>query len=242
MSQSGKEPPGPLPKHGLRGSRMVEWVRVRARQDFFRWVAYTRGFMAKPGETTPKERLPARETGPADLELVREAIRGSPGARDELARRLVCVPRMLAALNARWGRPIGAHDLEDLTQDVLVALWRAMPSFAGLASLESWAFRACYRALLARLRRPPQGVPVANWAQLESQARTPPGPDDGICAALERITPKARLVIELKHYDELTFDEIGAALAVPPNTAKSWYYRSIADLKRMLARGEGGES
>ena len=99
----------------------------------------------------PPEREAGHAAGPEDLALVKRALAGSAEARDELARRLVCVPRMLAALNARWGRPLGAHDQEDLTQDVLVALWRALPGFAGLSSLESWAFRACHCALLARL-------------------------------------------------------------------------------------------
>jgi RNA polymerase sigma-70 factor (ECF subfamily) len=148
---------------------------------------------------------------------------------------------MLAALNARFGRPLGAHDLEDLTQDVLVALWRALPGFAGLASLESWAFRAVHRALVARLHRGPAMQTVADSERVEREVLVEPSADEAVFQALERVEPQARRVIELKHFEELTFEEIGGALSVSPNTAKSWYYRSIKELKRMLERSRRSE-
>ena len=173
------------------------------------------------------------DAGAADLELARRALAGAAEARGELVHRLVCVPRMLAALNARAGRPLSAHDLEDLAQDVLVALWRALPSFAGLSSLESWAFRSCHRALLAHLRRPRGRASADDGPEtavpVEDQAF------EEIHGALARLEPRERRVVELKHFEELTFVEIGARLSTSPNTIKSWYYEALADLRRFLA-------
>ena len=187
-------------------------------------------------ETRAAERGTA--AGNADLELARRALAGELDARGELVHRLVCVPRMLAALNARVGRPLGPHDLEDLVQDVLVALWRGLPSFAGLSSLDSWAFRCCHRALLARLRRPRWGA--AHGEGVEALAAVQGHAFDEIHRALDQLEPRARRVIELKHFEGLTFVEIGARLATSPNTVKGWYYETLADLRRMLASASRG--
>lgn len=214
-----------------------------ARTEFRRWLAYTRGRMSGPGEVLESQGRDAGATaGAADLELARRALAGSAAAHEELARRLVCVPRILASLNARFGRPVGPHDLEDLSQDVLVALWRALPSFAGLASLESWAFRAAHRALLARLHRGPAGRAFADSERVEREFLVERQADEAVFQALERIEPEARRVIELKHFEELTFEEIGSTLGLSPNTAKSWYYRAIRELKRMLAADQRDEA
>ena len=166
----------------------------------------------------------------ADLALARRALAGVPEARSELVRRLVCVPRMLAALNARWGRPLDSHDLDDLGQDVLVALWRGLPSFAGLSSLESWAFRSCHRALLHRLRR--------RRVASEDVDRLPAAPEplfDELYRALEQLEPRGRRMVQLKHFEGLTFEEIGEHLSASPNTVKGWYYETLTTLRRILA-------
>jgi RNA polymerase sigma-70 factor (ECF subfamily) len=197
--------------------------------------------MAPEGEL-PDEDRPSQGSpiGAEDLALARRALGGAVDAKRELAQRLVCVSRMLAALNSRWGRPLGAHDLEDLTQDVLIAVWRGLPSFAGLSSLESWIFRSCHRALFARLHRDRQGRATGDSGALENLAHASPQVHDDVYRALEAIEPRARQVIELKHFDGLTFEEIGAKLSTSPNTIKSVYYRTIADLKLALSREWAG--
>jgi RNA polymerase sigma factor (sigma-70 family) len=52
---------------------------------------------------------------------------------------------------------------------------------------------------------------------------------------LDGLAARERRVVELKHFEDLTFDEIGARLATSPNTVKTWYYEALADLKRVLA-------
>lgn len=196
--------------------------------------------MVTGGEVQDHSFRAGTQSGTEDVALARRALAGEPDARRELAGRLACVVRMLSSLNARWGRPLSAHDLEDVTQDVLVALWRGLPAFAGLSSLESWIFRSCHRALLARLRSSRQVTALSDGAALE-----PPAPDQGptnddVYQALERLEPRARCVIELKHFEELTFEEIGSRLSTSPNTVKSWYYQTIADLRRILGPGRRG--
>lgn len=170
-----------------------------------------------------------------DLELVRAARAGSLDARRQFAVRMRCVPRMLAALNARMGRPLSAQDLEDLVQDALVVVWKGLPTYGGMSTLETWVYRCCSRELLAKLReRDRLPDPVADPSG-ELGTLSEPQTFQEVYDALQRLDAKERAVIELKHFDELTFEAIGERLAMSPNTAKAWYYRGLEELKRILA-------
>ena len=94
-------------------------------------------------------------------------LRGVPGSLDQLVGRMECVPRFLASLNGRLGRPLGTHDLADLAQDTLVVIWEKLETFEGRATLESWTYRFCYLELMNSVRRKgrrrrvaPAGVPA----------------------------------------------------------------------------------
>lgn len=167
-----------------------------------------------------------------DLELARAARAGSPEARRLFVERMRCVPRMLAALNARTGNALGAHDLEDVVQDALVAVWKGLPTYSGLSPLEAWVFRCCHHEFLARLRRRGRSPPSGDMFELAD--KLDPRRFDEVYRAIERLDERDRRVVLLKHFENLTFEEIGARLAASPNTIKTWYYRALEDLERWL--------
>jgi RNA polymerase sigma-70 factor (ECF subfamily) len=185
----------------------------------------------------------------ADLELVRRVLSGGSGgaqALESFIERMRCVPRMLAAKNARLGHLLGAEELEDLAQDTLVSIWRRLDSFAGLATLETWAYTFCQLELANRLRareRRQRGVGGAR--ELGHEAWVDGGEPrhdvlrtafdyEHLHLAIERVGADDADVLRLKHFEELTFDEIGARLAISPNTAKTRYYRGIDRLRELL--------
>lgn len=78
----------------------------------------------------------------------------------------------LSRLAAAWAADPAAR--EDLLQEILIALWRALPRFRGDASERTFVFRvAMNRALSHRFRRPPQGEPLDTAAHVADPARTP---------------------------------------------------------------------
>ena len=89
----------------------------------------------------------------ADLELVRAVRRGDAAALQRFIERMDCVPRILSVLNARSGRRLKDHDLRDVVQDTLMAVWRKLDRFEGRASLDTWAYRFCVQEMLAAVRR-----------------------------------------------------------------------------------------
>lgn len=180
-------------------------------------------------------------TDPFDQEAerrFREAVlSGRQEARIVFEQRIRCVPRMLAALNARRGRPFPDHDLADLAQDTIVIALRKLPSFQPIAPLEAWLYRLCQYEFLNALRRKrrrredPAGDQVETVA---TQATPERSRFDRLHLALERLGGIEADIIRLKHFDELTFAAIAERLAEPENTIKTRYYRGRRRLEELL--------
>lgn len=182
-----------------------------------------------------------------DRALVEASLDGDSAALSELAARLECVPRILAILNRRMGNALSSHDLADLAQDVLVVIWSKLATFEGRAKLETWSSRFCFREYMNQLRR--KGRMMVSGQRLdgliESVAAPEPVSADRVerkvarmHRGLNRLGPPEASVIRLKHFESLTFREIGGVLEISPNTAKTYYYRGIAWLREHLASRE----
>lgn len=52
--------------------------------------------------------------------------------------------------------------------------------------------------------------------------------------ALDRLPEKEKEILILKHYQDLTFQEIAVRLSIPENTAKTTFYRTLEKLSRTL--------
>lgn len=176
-----------------------------------------------------------------DHELVLECLRGRRDARDRVVERLHCVPRILTALNHQMSFPLSEHDVADLSQDTLVVIWQKLSKFEGRAQLETWAYRFCFLELMNRVRKKGRLDRVST--RLDSlEDRMPdqkigPAPleFEHLEVGLDELGPPEADVIRLKHFEERTFTEIGEVLEISPNTAKTYYYRGIAWLRRRLS-------
>lgn len=185
--------------------------------------------------------------GRSDLELVREILRRDRGAGPRLTKKLACVPRFLASRNAQMGAPLPDSELEDVVQDVLVVIWSKLERYRGHVPLEVWVYRICSLELLNAVRRRRSG-----WREravsdrvLEEEAGASSG--DGseferrerLYAALDRLPEDERELVRLKHFEDLSFTEIGERLGLSANTAKTRYYRGVKRLTGLLEAERG---
>ena len=185
---------------------------------------------------------PRNERHQQDWELVQQTLSGDSTAVAALGTRLECVAKILAVINARMGRPLAGEDLADLVQDTSVVIWKKLKTFQGRATLETWAHRISFLEFMNRIRALDR-LPVSG---VELEAVAPGGSSDGAMAleyerleaALVELGPPEADIVRLKHYEDLTFTEIGATLGVSPNTAKTQYYRGITWLRRHLTARE----
>jgi RNA polymerase sigma-70 factor, ECF subfamily len=183
---------------------------------------------------------------PSDLELARAASAGDRPAMDEVMRRIQCVPRFASAQNDQLGRPLDAAALDDVVQEVSILVWRKLAAFEGRSTLESWIYRVSQFEVLAAIRkrrRAPLAEPVAMALAVAVTDRS----NDVFAIEralrlLEELPPESHRILRMKHFDDLTFDEIGARLGLSPNTAKTLYYRALLRLRSQFRADESTEA
>lgn len=173
----------------------------------------------------------------ADHELVQSSL-SDPRAQEALLERLRCVPRMLAAKNAQLGRVLDDVELEDLSQETVLTIWRKRAEYTGRSAIETWIYPFCYHHLMNRVRRRfrrLRTVPLEAAGSVE----TPEFTDySHVHRALDEVGPPDEEVLRLKHFEQLSFTEIGAVLGISPNTAKSRYYHGLERLRVLLGPKE----
>jgi RNA polymerase sigma-70 factor, ECF subfamily len=130
------------------------------------------------------------------------------------------IHRWLSGLLRRGG------DAEDLTQDVFVKAWLALPQLHGDEHFRPWLFRIA-RNLAIDSRRGPRGLPPQplpnglaaqhaepDRAALEEEA------DRLLQAALDALSPTNRAAYLLWTQEELPYGEIAQVLGVTEETAR----------------------
>lgn len=180
-----------------------------------------------------------------DRDLVASALSGDPLANQRLFARLACVPRIVAAIDARAGGPLSHGELSDLAQDVYLLVWRKREAFDGRASLESWIYGIARFEYLNSLRR------RRRTSEVDADTQAPPeGLDDdlplepeALRAALDDLDPKEAEAVRLHHYEDLSFPDAAARAGVALGTLKNRYYRALERLRARLAaaRRAGGK-
>jgi RNA polymerase sigma-70 factor (ECF subfamily) len=196
-----------------------------------------------PGSREERAAEERRGTRPGehaqDLDLAQRVLLNEDGAFARFVERMAVLPRILDVLNTRLGRPLNDHDLADLAQDTLILVWKKLPSFAGEATLETWVFGVARLELMNAVRKIRRRTDVSrplDTERLEAPVVERESKLDYavLHEALARLDPLEADVIRLKHFDDMTFETIGARRNISVNTAKTRYYRGIRHLHDVL--------
>lgn len=127
---------------------------------------------------------------------------------------------------------------QDVTQEVFVKVFRTAGSFRRDARLTTWLYRIAANACMDELRRRRRLVLFGDVPQEAHPAAPPPRADQSdpaVEAALARLSPKLRIAVLLRYFDDLSYEEIAEALSVSPGTVASRLSRAHAILARELA-------
>src|SRR5690348_2146497 len=82
-----------------------------------------------------------------------------------------------------WGYVDSAADHQDLMQDVLIAIWQALPRFRGASSEKTFIFRVAQNRASTFVARQRKHEPLSPDAPI---ADPRPGPDESLDAARQR--------------------------------------------------------
>jgi RNA polymerase sigma-70 factor (ECF subfamily) len=136
----------------------------------------------------------------------------------------------------------------DLTQEVFVRAWTALPNFRGQSQFRTWLYRIttnlCYNRLPS-LRRsltdlgddvleeiPESGFdrPAREFEAGERRA--------GLYQAIDQLDAHYKLLITLRYQNDLSYDEIASTLNLPLGTVKTGIFRAKMQLRKALVQLE----
>jgi RNA polymerase sigma-70 factor (ECF subfamily) len=202
---------------------------------------------AGSAELNNQERLRVRAN---EMELIREAQAGSRAAFDALVRQYEHqVLRLALHLTG------SEQDAEDIYQEAFLKAYRYLGNFRFECSFYTWIYRIVTNLCLDQLRRRKtrredsavvmdhSGDEIDLMASVsDERAFSNPGKEldrkvlgQHIQDALETLTPRERMVFELKHYQGLRLRTIGDMLHTTEETAKNTLFRATKKLRGQLA-------
>jgi RNA polymerase sigma-70 factor (ECF subfamily) len=185
-------------------------------------------------------------TGTAEADLVARAAAGDGAAFETLMRRhnqlLFRIARSILGNDA---------DAEEAVQDAYLRAWRALGSYRAQSRLSTWLVRIVTNEALGRLRRArPQAIPLETAmtqpepSTLEALTAAPEqGPDRSLLraearalmeAGIDRLPDSYRTVFVLRAVEEMSVEDVAAALDIPPATVRTRFFRARSLMRAHL--------
>jgi RNA polymerase sigma factor (sigma-70 family) len=174
----------------------------------------------------------------SDEELVRAITSGDTGALKILYEGHAAW--MSVRLSRRCNDP---GVVAEVLQDTFVAVWRGAAGFRGDGDVAGWLWGIAIRRLVSRLRshRHTGEVLVADVVggdQMSVEEQVLSGVEYGdLGAAVGRLSPQMRAVVQATVLDGLSTRETSALLGIRPGTVKTRLHRAKAQLRRELIEG-----
>src|SRR5712691_3678873 len=138
------------------------------------------------------------------------------------------------------------EEANEITQETFLAAWLGLPSFRGDARFSTWLYRIAYNCSLKQLEQRKREKALQEAMQAEHTLQHTNNSDriDAEMEAHERQTmihtllsnlpAKYRIVLVLRHLQEMTYEEIAEALTMPIGTIKTHLFRARNLLKERL--------
>jgi RNA polymerase sigma-70 factor, ECF subfamily len=184
-----------------------------------------------------------------DTTLIREAQSGDRAAFEQLVRQYD-----QAVLRLAYNLTRSEQDAQDIYQDAFLKAYRNLGSFRFECSFYTWIYRIVTNLCLDHLRKrqvrkEDSAVKVddegSEYSLIDNVAdeRSGANPERDLMRrelggkigrALKKLTPRERMVFELKHYHGLKLRTIGEILNTTEDTAKNTLFRATQKLRGSL--------
>ena len=136
-----------------------------------------------------------------------------------------------------------AREAEDVTQDAMIRAWNGLPRFRADASFKTWLYRIvtnlCYNRL-PRLKRDLRALDAnAAWGISDegqrAESRLVRNELRGqIHEAIDALPDHYRMLITMRHLQELSYAEIAEVTGMPLGTVKTGIHRGRMRLRRAM--------
>jgi len=197
--------------------------------------------------------MPGNEPGPSgrtpedaeDIRLMSLASTGDMAAFEQL------VERHQRMVIGTVGRMLGTNaDAEDIAQQVFVRVWKNVKRYEPRAKFTTWLLKITRNLVFNELRRRSRhpAVPLQSETDEEERplkddnAATPDATllehelQEAVDAAIAQLPETQRMAVILRRYEELSYEEIAAALDQSVSAVKSLLFRARTELRSTLNR------
>ena len=172
-----------------------------------------------------------------DAALILDCQRGDRRAQNLLINRYV-----QPIFNAAYRMLGDREDARDVTQTVFLKAFEHLDRFDPRYRFFSWIYRIAVNESIDQINR--RGPPCPKTAQQASEARGPAELAESreVCARVQSVLMELqadhRAVIVLRHFAELSYQEIAQILEIPVKTVKSRLFSARHAMKdKLQARG-----
>jgi RNA polymerase sigma-70 factor (ECF subfamily) len=166
-------------------------------------------------------------------ELTRLALAARDGDRDALR---AFIERSQAEVWRFVAHLVGTRDADDVTQDVYLRAWRALPAFRHEASARTWLLAIARRAGVDALRSRGRRQRVTEHARATPVAPTVPDTSSAhaVAALVDSLEGERREAFVLTQLLGCSYAETAEVCRVPVGTIRSRVARARADLVEAL--------
>jgi len=173
-----------------------------------------------------------------DEQLIRKALHGNEKAWVKLVKRY---EKRIYNYSLRM---TGATDeAMDLVQEVFISVYRNLPNYRGDGMFQGWLFKIASNRCTDFLRRR-NNNPLSNLTTTDTETLlSTRSAEEDICRSeqnsniiriLSTLSLEQRQVVELKLFQNMTFDEIEGTTGLSANTAKTRFYGAMKNLKNTV--------
>jgi len=173
-----------------------------------------------------------------ERQLIRRAQQGETAAFETLVQQNASFVYNLALRTLN-----DAHEAEDIAQEAFVRAWQALPQFRARAQFRTWLYRIvtnlCYNRLphlkteLAALD-PAEEVVLPDGRQAVEPELLTAELRQQIFTAIDNLPQSYRLLVTLRHLQELSYQEIAEVTEMPLGTVKTGIFRARQMLQERL--------
>jgi RNA polymerase sigma-70 factor (ECF subfamily) len=171
-------------------------------------------------------------------ELVSRVLKGDLGAYESLIE-----DHQTSVFNVCYRILGNRQDAEDLTQEAFLRAYRQLSRYDASRPFGPWirtlAANLCYNHLK---KKQPKSVPLEDERDtiLDKPSRNPETILEGsqesqqLYQAIWKLSKIQRLALELRHFQDLSYQEMAQAMDLPLNTVRSHLYRARQNLAEIL--------
>ena len=123
---------------------------------------------------------------------------------------------------------------EEVTQDIFLKVWRALPSYDGRALVSTWLYAIARNACLSAIRAESYRRTESLDAVREPASPALPGGEVNWERLLAKLPEAQRQVVTLYYFEERDVREVAERLGLAVGTVKSHLFRARQALAGML--------